>query len=630
MQDHLDASTTEDSADPVLARRVDLTAVPLDIVAWIVVLAAAVAIRATGRTAWPLSPGESTIARDAFAFLHGDSLASSADAHPVTVQLTAFLFFMFGDSDAVARLLPLVAGIGVVTTLFWLRDWFGSLAAISIAIVWAISPVMTMTTLRLDGGALLVLMSLLVLSLTMTLPVTADRGKAVALGVALGFGLTSHPLGWVVIPLTLLPVMILVRDFRLGGRLLDTAATFAATLLIVCSWFLSRPAGLLSWFDQSLTALWNDHFMNIGADWPLTLIILLNDEPVLLILGTIGVVAILSRADWDTNVDPAVFVSCLAWAIPLTVLGILLDGKGQSLYAITVLPLVVLGGLGLAVLLDGARYIGWRGGQTAIWVAVVVGLVVASFRFAGMLAEGPEDDTIGWAVSAGILGLLVLLPLGYLTIRLASGSGTALVPASLLVMVILFGVIGLRTSLLLPSTSHDRPGEVMLLGSSTPSVRLLEDRLSTYSRDATAETRDVRDPEGGHGLMIVVEEPLDNPFAWYFRDFPNLQIVQGPDDIAAGTEPDVIIAPNESQNSWAESFEQHEARTYPVRYGDTGNVDPATSRSLLISAINPLEYDRIWEFLIYRNNPGLLEEQEMSILLREDHARAVWGSLPEE
>lgn len=620
-------TTTTDSGEQqeLLERPINLSAIPAESIAWIVVATVAIGVRLIGRTNWPLSPAESSIARDAWALAQGTDLSTSADAHPATIQLTSLFFFLFGSSDGAARLLPFVAGIGMLAALYWLRAWFGNLPALSIAIIWTISPVMAYGTTRLDGGALLALSVLLTLALTMILHVSPDRRKAVVLGIAVAIGLTSHPIAWLVLPVTILTTMALTRGFRLGGQSLPAIASFLGAFLVITSWFATRITAIPDFFDRSLAALWGDHLADLGSGWQATLVVLMVDEPLLLIMSAVGLAVIVIRPEWNISSHPAIFISCLTWVIPMITLGLLLANKGPGLYTSALLPLVVVAGLGLSMLLDGLASLGWRGGHPALWGVVLLGLMIAIVRFAESLASGPGDDSVAWLVNVAAIGLLILLPLGYLIIRLSAGTGWHFVSVAIIIVTVIVAAIGLRTTLMLPGTGADRPGELLRAGSSTLAVGSIEHRLRTYSRDATMNARDVRDPEGVYGLMIVVQDELADPFAWYFREFPNLLIVEGPDGVPSDVEPDVVIAPDDQSGEWMDELDGPRLRAYPWRFEGPDSLSDSTYAGLLMSAVNPVEYPNLFTFGIYRDTPELLEPGELSLILRSDHADAIWG-----
>jgi hypothetical protein len=614
-------STTDN--DEVLQRQIDMTSISFSLIAWLIVFIIALGIRFIGRTEWPLSPDESAIARDAWALLNGYDLSGTADSHPLLVQLTSFLMFLFGDTDYVARTLPLIGSFGILAVLFWLRQWFGELPALSIAVLWAISPIMTMSALRLDGGSLLVLASFLTLTLTITLSSKPDLLKSIVLGVAIAAGLTVHPLGWLVIPMTLIIGMGLMRDFSFGGQILTVISSFSVTFLVITTWFGTRLTAPLDVFSASSSALANDHLAGPGSHWSLPLTVLLVDGPMLVPLTLAGVALAIVVPDLAPRTHPAILLSVAIWAAPVLVFGILTAGDNPAQFAVTLFPLIVSAGLGLAILLELAYRYSSAAGRPVLWAIVVLGLLIAVYRFAEHLVLGPEGDLTSWLLSSAALIFLILLPLAYVTIRLTAGTSWHLLPVAGLLIVAVFGLSDMRTSLLLHDAGQERPGELLIAGSSTPAVSQIAQRITTYSRDVTSSMREVRDPTGGHGLMIVVQQELADPFAWYFRDFPNLTIIEEPDRVPGGIEPDFVIATASNSNGWAEHFEEHIPRMYSHMHVMEASQERAAR--LLLTAINPLEYANLFDFIVFRENPALIERAEMILLVRADHAETLWG-----
>jgi hypothetical protein len=614
--------------DSILGRRLDLTSVPVVLVAWFAIFVVAIGIRLIGRTTLPLAPGESRIARDAWALLRGNDLTGAADAYPALVQLTSFLMFLFGETDFVARLLPLVSSIGVLVTLFWLRTWFGELPALSIALLWGISPVMTVSALRLDGGMPLVLASLLILTLTMTLTSNPNSAKAVILGIAVAIGVTIHPLGWLIVPLTLFPAMALIRDFRFGGRIWTVVGSFVAAFLVVTTWFGTRLTAPIDFLTESAATLVSDYLAGVGSQWSVPLAVMLIDEPLIVPLTLVGVGIAAYGPSLAPQVQPAIVLSIGIWTMPILVVGILATSSGPDRIAITLFPLILSAGLGLATLLDLAYRANRDYVRPLLWAGVALALLIAIFRSAELLATGPEGNLTTWVLNLGALAILILFPLTYVVVRISAGTGWSLVPVGALLVVVILGAIGLRTSLLMHDTTQDRPGEILLAGSSTPAVGQIERRLTTYSRDVTSEMREVRDPTGGHALMIVVQDDLTDPFAWYFRDFPNLSIVEDESLLPENVSPDVIFAKADRAEEWNDRFQEHSARTYHHRNVVVNSGD--TTDRLVFTALNPVEFANVFNFAMYRDSPRLIERESMVVMLREDHAEVLWGSSEDE
>jgi hypothetical protein len=613
----------------VLDRPIDLASIPVEWLAWSAVFLAALTIRLIGRTTWPLSPGESEIARDAYALIHGNDLSDAAASRPATVQFAALMFFLFGDTDYTARLVPLIAGLGVLGMLVWVRRWIGNLPAICVAILWTVSPTMMMSSARLDGGMLLVLASLAILSLVFAISVDPGIGKSIMLGVTLSLAITVHPLGWIFAPLGFLLAAYMIRDPEFSRRWPQILAGLLVSLLVISTHFGTRPRGVIDFPGESWRALWNDHLSTAGADWHLTFLTLLVDEPLAVVMALTGIVLIVVRADWKTSAPPALMIAFTAWAVPAVTLGILLGGKSPALYAVSLFPVLLVGGFGLSMVVEGTVASGYLWRRIALTVLLGLALLVASIRLLDLLREGPATDASGWIVSAAVLGILVVLPLGYLTMRLGRELGASVVPMSLLVIALILGVSGLRSSLLLPVTTTDRPGEILVAGSSAPSVGQVEQRIRTYSRDVTTYVRDVRDVTGGHGLAIALEREIAGPFVWYFRAFPDLTVFDDPGELETQRPPDIIIARPSTSEAYLQQAPDYGHRTYARVYHLPESLGEPALGEALAKVLNPLEYRGNFNFVVYRETDAPTSFEQFTLMMREDHAFVFWGPLPE-
>ncbi len=61
---------------------------------------------------------------------------------PFQFHALALIYFLFGDSDATARLLAALAGTAAIGVCYWLRPWLGRFGALAAALLLTFSPVM--------------------------------------------------------------------------------------------------------------------------------------------------------------------------------------------------------------------------------------------------------------------------------------------------------------------------------------------------------------------------------------------------------------------------------------------------------------------------------------------------------
>jgi len=101
----------------VLDRTLDLGAVSWVALTAIVAGLGALALRLVNLDVWALAPGEARHAYDAFALYQGRPLEPGNDlpeTAPLFLLLQAFGFFLFGTTDAIARVMPALLGVAIL------------------------------------------------------------------------------------------------------------------------------------------------------------------------------------------------------------------------------------------------------------------------------------------------------------------------------------------------------------------------------------------------------------------------------------------------------------------------------------------------------------------------------------
>jgi hypothetical protein len=619
------------AGESLLDRRVDLTAVPAGLLAWSAVIVLASAIRLLGRTNWPLSAQEASVASDALALIRGEDISNAAFSHPFLVQATGLMLFLFGDTDYTVRLVPLLAGLGTLVALFVARHTIGNLAALSMALLIAVSPTLSFASLRLNAAGPLVFFLLLIAVLSLFSGSRRSGTTPLALGGAAGLALATDPLAWLAVPLALV-AGAMMADLRRPARpdVVATLAGLAASLAIVATFFGTKPSGLWRFPQESIGALWDTHLSTIGDAWFLTIMVLVVEEPFALFFTMLAVVGLVAGR-LSRGTDRAIHVARggLLWLGVSVALGLLLGGKGPALYAVVALPLTLLGGIGLANTLEAVQRSRPTWLEGSLLLLALAGTVIALVRVVDVLLRGPDGDAFGWLLGGFVLIALITLPLAFLLFRLLARLERAALPMTLLAVAIVLGLIGLRSSLLLPVTTTERPGELLLAGSTAPSVPRVGQRVERYSRDVTTYVRDARDPAGGHGLVIAVEADLRDPFVWYFRNFPNLVVIEPGAPFTDMFAPDVIIAHPDNVENYLVGMSTYGHLAYVATYELPEHLEEPRWGRMLVSAVNPFEYRDFVNFIVYRNTRAPIQAEYFSLMMREDHAHVFWGWLPQ-
>ena len=107
------------------------------------ILVIAILLRSYELSSRAMHHDESLHAYYSWELFQGAGLIHNPMLHgPLQMELTSFIFFIFGDTDATSRLLYVIAGSILVILPFLLRDLLGKYGAISVSLLLALSPTM--------------------------------------------------------------------------------------------------------------------------------------------------------------------------------------------------------------------------------------------------------------------------------------------------------------------------------------------------------------------------------------------------------------------------------------------------------------------------------------------------------
>src|SRR3954452_24547417 len=154
----------------LLDRTVDLTVISWAAIAWVGVIVVAFAMRFAQLDGWALSPDEAHRAYDAWSLFRGSASDSGRDipnTAPLILLLQSFEFFLFGTTDAIARLMSAFLGFGLVLLIAGLRPYVSRATALGMAALTALSPPLLYASRVVDPaigvafGAMLFLVAIL-------------------------------------------------------------------------------------------------------------------------------------------------------------------------------------------------------------------------------------------------------------------------------------------------------------------------------------------------------------------------------------------------------------------------------------------------------------------------------------
>ncbi len=182
------------------------------------------------------------------------------------------------------------AGVLAVLGILWSGHWLGGRNATAAAFLAAMSPTLVAASRRIDGGILLVALSVAIVT-----PILYGRGRdtlawpAIA-GAATGLLVVAHPLGipaaalaWIGNYLLDRPRKVARRDAMLAGLAAGIGAVVLSTTVL-----LSRPGSFAASLGEMFSLLWDDHVSEIGSSWYMPTFNLILNEPILIVLALIA------------------------------------------------------------------------------------------------------------------------------------------------------------------------------------------------------------------------------------------------------------------------------------------------------------------------------------------------------
>lgn len=601
---------------------------------WVVAFVVAVALRLPRLDGWALDAGEAARAYDAWVLFRGQppvtGEATSPNVGALLTLLEGIVFFLFAATDVTARLVPVLAGLALVAAPLALRPWVGGSAALGMAGLAALSPTLVYASRVVSAEIVVAALALGAVACLLRLADgRSPRGPAIGLGVIAGAAYAAGPsavsvaltLGvGVVFAALVAPAGAIRRGLRALRRRDALAAFLLASIVtaILCfTRFLSYPAGIAG-AGETLAAWGRLLTESGGQPVQLFLLTLLIYEPIAVVFAVVAMVR-------DRGMQGDAIALCAGWFAAAFAVWSFSAGRGPEHAVHVALPLVLLAGIGLGALLHEIAWGNvWRGvgGVLALlMLGIVVGLAAV-----GVLLTRIDDQGGGpmAALPAVAVLCLVVVPMAYLVWRLGGDvrpeEGDAPTQAglvALLVAALLLGAFGLRSANLLAFARADLGTELLAQRTAAFGTLPTIEAFLRLSRDVGVNDGSARDPTGSHGLSIALERDVRWPYVWYFREFPELTVVEPGAGTTAGAE--VVIAANET--GLAEAGYAVDAwpwlTTVPGQYlnPDMGTIARAV--------VTPTRWLDVWRYLVFRDGIPLPPPATVSVGLTAELAGRV-------
>jgi|GEM_PF-806155 len=523
-----------------------LLAVSVETLAYIVVLTSAALFRLISLGAAPLSEFEAQQALAARHLFIPTSPSVGVIHSTVLFAGTVIGFWLMGFSNFAARLIPVLAGIGLVAIPIMFRERIGRLPALITTVLLAISPVAVGTSRQVSRFSIAMLGIVIAIAFFDRYWQFGRQRALIGAGIALGIALAAD----YAVLLTLLAMVLgaafaiftdeegevnasdfssRLRQIPWDTLLLALVGTFAltATAFFIAPQGLGAAANEFGRFLQGLVSrpsvvTW------VGLS-------LLLYEHGLLVFGLIGVwLASQSSRPWQR------FLA--GWAFATLLLILIYPGAlpGHALWV--VVPMALLAAMNIANLFtiedEGPHWAVWA---HAAGVVAFFGMIFASLSqylqsprlvpisLVGSAAQAPNIPVdlilvFMWVILIGVLWLTVASMWGPATAWRGVGIG--------LVAVMLVVSIGQSGSVAIARAAD--PYEPLNTAPAQPGLTLM---LKTIDDLGDLSVGNSVDPK------ITVQADPNGAMAWALRNFENITFVEKADPTV---ESDIVITPADS------------------------------------------------------------------------------------
>jgi sugar lactone lactonase YvrE len=188
---------------------------------------------------------------------------------------------------------------------------------------------------------------------------------------------------------------------------------------------------------------------------------------------------------------------------------------------------------------------------------------------------------------------------------------------ALLVAALLLGAFGLRSANLLAFSRAHLGTELLAQQTATLGTLPRIEGFLHLARDVGVNDGSARDPTGSHGLSIALERDVQWPYVWYFREFPDLTVMEP--GTAATTGAQVAIAASDA--GLVEAGYATESwpwlTTVPPQY-----LDPDMG-AVMRALVNPTRWLDVWRYLLFRDGVPLPPESTVAVGLAPELAGRV-------
>lgn len=493
----------------------------LEAALWLLLGVAALGLRLFDLARWPLSESEAGLALQAWRLTSGSPVADllgsvpTLSPDPLSWNLSALFFALFGANDTMARLPQALGGTLLVLAPWLLRPLLGRGHALAVSLLLLLSPTVLFWSRQVSGEVWAALCALVLVAGVARWHRWHATRDALLAAVAMGVGLASSPGFWSVLAAAALFWLWARWGERRAGaeqepfarpsnpELARYGAVVLLAFAIAATGLFLNLGGLgaaLNLPARWLQALWGSPALLL----PFALTLLLY-EALPLVAGIVGGSQMaVARPQW------AVFG--LLWVAVTAVPATLLNSGWAGGVLFVVVPLALLGGALVVALVRSLSEEG-RWGVDGLFLVFSAALFLYIWiNVTAYLANTPQFiGVLSVVVALGMFiaaAALIWQTYGARTAR--RGFGAALL--FLLLIAALSSTWGLSLA------RGADPREPLVVQPSSTDLRTAAAELAQLSIER------YRNPAT---IPLAVQETLGTAPRWYFRDFRDVTLVQG-------------------------------------------------------------------------------------------------------
>lgn len=526
------------------------------------VLVVGLGLRLWSLRGYPLSAAEAEQSLAAWRLYYGGQPEAELYS-PLLLTLNTLTFFLFGASDATARLATVLLGSSLFLLPVLFRRQLGPVVPLLASFLLAISPAAIFLSRTINQEIGVAVGALMLIAGFFNWTETGGRRWLWMMAGGVAILLTAGPMAYSV--LVVFGVILLIRLPAFKARIshavrLSRAAGAAetkekeadeqeetdsqpngeeifppgvrragifllVTLLLLATTFTFNLSGF--GMTAGFLADWLGRFgLQTRPEAGFNAVFLLTIyEPLLVVAGLTGLAFVLLRQD-------LLGVTLAGWFVGLLVLDLIMGGRPNGSIILLIVPLAFLAAIALAELGAGIRRRGSWGNEGIILAA---GLVIAAFAYIGLtgwLARtcGPDDTLCQYSwlqpVAAVALFLVIVFFFGFINDVGTAVRGATLTGAAVGLLV----TVGIAWRLNYGPLMHLGYQPLAGIPASTELVQLME-TLTDQSESRVGDAR----------LLDVTLAGVANPaLRWQLREFDHLNQANSPQGGAAAT---AIITP---------------------------------------------------------------------------------------